>query len=205
MPKSVQEDLFSGPLPGENFTSDTKNQPWHRPPQFTSVDAAIEYSVQKLLDKKRSKQILTMLEMGVSVVQVTDIYLTAGMGQGKWTPDFALLMAGPVAHIIKMMGDGYGVKYVMGLEDNEKIPTKNYFDNAASLKEYKGSSEGLKKNITEEVLTSPSTSLMTMEQPVVKPTIPDMVAAGDKEAMSDLNIEASKPMNEKVQPMGGLL
>lgn len=204
MAKTVQEDLFSGPLPGENFLSDTRNQAWHKPPQFTSVDAAIEYSIQKLLDKKRSKQILTMLEMGVSVVQVTDIYLTAGMGQGKWTPDFALLMAGPVAHIVKMMADGYGIDYVMGLEDNEKIPTKNYFDNAAALKEYKGN-EKLQKDITEEVLTSPNTSLMTMEQPVVKPTIPEEVSAGDRGAMDELSLMASKPENEKIQPMGGLL
>ena len=38
----IQEDFNpaqpSGPIPGENFTSDERNYPWHRPPEYTDTD-----------------------------------------------------------------------------------------------------------------------------------------------------------------------
>ena len=31
----------SGPIPGENFTSDERNYPWHRPPEYTDMDLSL--------------------------------------------------------------------------------------------------------------------------------------------------------------------
>ena len=30
--------MFDAPIAGENFTSDTRNYPWHRPPEITDYD-----------------------------------------------------------------------------------------------------------------------------------------------------------------------
>ena len=38
------EPEFDGPIPGENFTSETKNYPWHRPPEITDYDEALEFA-----------------------------------------------------------------------------------------------------------------------------------------------------------------
>ena len=111
-----------GPIPGENFTSDTRNYPWHRAPEYDDMDDAIEAAFNKLATKEGAHSLLTALQSGISVVEYTSMLVISGIGAGKWTPDFALLLAGPVSHIIKILADGYGLEYEMGLED-EVRPT----------------------------------------------------------------------------------
>lgn len=137
MPKTERERLQSGPIPGENFLSDTKNQPWHRPPKFKDIDMALDHVIENIFEKKRAQTLMTVLELGIPVSTVVSMYLQAGIGQGKWTPDFALLMAGPVAHIFRIMADGYEIKYDMGIEDDTKVPTKNFFEQSVNLKQKK--------------------------------------------------------------------
>lgn len=116
--------LLDGPIPGANYTSDTKNYPWHRPPEITNLDEAIEASVERLTEKEAVFGLLSLIQNGMSVATATDVFVTSGIGSGKWTPDFAILLAGPVARIIKMLCDGYGVDYRMGIEEDErKLPT----------------------------------------------------------------------------------
>lgn len=137
MPKTERERLQSGPIPGENFLSDTKNQPWHRPPKFKDIDMALDHVIENIFEKKRAQTLMTVFELGIPVSTVVSMYLQAGIGQGKWTPDFALLMAGPVAHIFRIMADGYEIDYNMGIDDNKKIPTKTFFEESINLKNKK--------------------------------------------------------------------
>lgn len=113
-----------GPMPGENYTSDTRNYPWHRAPEITDLDEGIEACIKQLTQRETSIALLTMLQAGVTVVEATDIFVTSGIGKGKWTVDFALLLAGPVAHMIKLMAEGYEIKYDMGLEDKKMSTIK---------------------------------------------------------------------------------
>ena len=117
--------LLDGPIPGANYTSDTRNYPWHRPPEYTTLDDCIEHSVKRLTKKEGVFGILSMLANGVTVAALTDIFVTSGISKGKWTPDFAILLAGPVARIIKMLADGYGIEYRTGIEENDdRLPTE---------------------------------------------------------------------------------
>jgi len=152
-----------GPIPGENFTSDTKNYPWHRPPEMTDINDSIDYIVKKILgEKKRSTGLVTMMEMGVPIATITDIVLTQGISKGKWTVDMALLMAGPVARIFEMMAKASGVKYTMGIEEDEEIVTAYYFEahkspvaTAKAIRAGKEAAEEVKKIPPEGGLGSP--------------------------------------------------
>ena len=39
---------FEGPIPGENYLTDTKNYPWHRPPDLVDYDEAVSYMLDKI-------------------------------------------------------------------------------------------------------------------------------------------------------------
>lgn len=160
MPKTEKERLQSGPIPGENYLSNTKNYPWHRPPKYTNVDQALDHVIEHIFEKKRSQTLMTVLEIGIPVSTVVSMYLQAGIGQGKWTPDFAILMAGPVAHIFRIMADGYGVEYDMGIEDNDRIPTKTFFENMADVKTKKLPEKPELKEEVKETVTSPEEDKM---------------------------------------------
>lgn len=119
---------FDGPIPGENYTSDTKNYPWHRPPEVTTLDDGIEASMKKLATREAVYGLLTALQGGVSVAQMTTTFITSGIGAGKWSVDLGILLAGPVSRIMQLLAEGYGIKYDMGLEE-DAIPTIEFFKN----------------------------------------------------------------------------
>lgn len=122
-------DLNRGPIPGANYTSDTKNYPWRQPPEFTDLNDALDYMARKMTDFKVANGILTMAEMGVPLYKITDMILTMGMGEGKWTVDFILMMSGPITRMIELVCIGFDVEYDLGIyDDNEDFTTGKFFD-----------------------------------------------------------------------------
>ena len=69
---------------------------------------------------------MAMLGVGIPVSAVTDMIVTNGIGDGKFTTDFALLIAGPVARLVTVMAKSYGIEYEMGLETGEQIMTAEF-------------------------------------------------------------------------------
>lgn len=121
---------LDGPIPGENYTADTKNFPWHRPPEFTDLDKAIDMIGKKLMSEDSAIGILTMIENGATLVDLAQIFLMSGVSAGKWTLDFALLLAGPTAHIMYLMAKSDGIKCEIGIEEKTQPITKAFFDGA---------------------------------------------------------------------------
>lgn len=144
----MANNINSGPIPGENFTSDTKNYPWHQPPEFTDVNKALDMLGKKLTDFKRANGILSIVEMGVPLTRVADMLLTAGIGEGKWTPDFALLLAGPVTRMIELICIGFEVEYILGFEeDPDDFETSQFFQENKKLEESTNGFEILKQEL----------------------------------------------------------
>lgn len=109
-------NIPSGPIPGANFTSDTRNWPWHRPPDITNLDEGLEYIMKRLTETADGKRYMSLIESGVKITTITDIVVTLGVGRGKFTPDFAILLAGPVARMLEIMAKSYGVDYNLGID-----------------------------------------------------------------------------------------
>lgn len=130
---AIDPNAMDGPIPGENFTSDTKNYPWHRPPEYTDLDQAIEASFKKLTADDAAFGLLTVIEMGATIADMTQAFVMSGVGAGKWTPDFAILLAGPVSHIMYLMAKGYGIDCDLGIEEKSKAPTTAFFKAASKL------------------------------------------------------------------------
>lgn len=122
----------NGPIPGENFTADTKNYPWHRPPDVTELDKGIELAMKQLSTRQGAYGLLNTLQAGVTVVDATTMFVTSGIGAGKWAPDMALLLSGPVARMMEIMAKDAGITFAMGLDD-DPIPTINFYKKQAKI------------------------------------------------------------------------
>ena len=59
---------FDGPIPGENYTSEAKNYPWHRPPDETDFVRIVDKSIKKMATKERTGLILSALESGETIL-----------------------------------------------------------------------------------------------------------------------------------------
>ena len=121
----------TGPIPGENYTSDTKNYPWHRPPEFTDVDKAITMAAKRLFSEE-GRGAVVMLRAGIDVASITEMFLMSGIGAGKWAVDLALLLAGPVSHILCMMADAYDIDYDLGIDDKRPKTTAAFLKTVKS-------------------------------------------------------------------------
>jgi len=119
--------FFEGPIPGANYTSDTKNYPWHRPPELTDMDEAIEWSFKKITDEQSFPSLLTAFQMGLTVVEAADLFTIRAISKGKFNIDTAVLVAGPIAHIMYLLAKGYGIDVELGLDKKPKYKTKSYF------------------------------------------------------------------------------
>jgi hypothetical protein len=80
-----------------------------------------------MMDEDSSVAILTMLEMGATVRDVTDMIVTAGIGGGKWSVDYGILLAGPIANTICLMAKKYGIDYDLGVKNTSAPVTKASF------------------------------------------------------------------------------
>lgn len=114
--RKPQAMIPDGPLPAEHYTSDWRNYPWHRPPDIVHVDEALEYVARRMADTDEGLQYMSYLKAGVSIAGVTDMILTLGVADGKWSIDFAILIAGPVARLLTIMAKSYDVPYEMGID-----------------------------------------------------------------------------------------
>lgn len=124
----MNPNVFEGPIPGANFTSDERNWPWHRAPDITDTDEALDYLATQFTETNSGFRYMNLIETGVPITTITDIVLTLGIGKGKWTVDFALLLAGPTARLLEIMAKSYGITdYNLGIEEIDTEPTAAFF------------------------------------------------------------------------------
>ena len=112
---------FEGPIPGENFLTDTKNYPWHRPPDLVDYDETVSYMLSKIDEPEQIELVFAMLGIDAKVTTVVSTLLLQAISKGKFTIDMAMLIAGPLARYIERQAKNAGVKYDMGLENKDRI------------------------------------------------------------------------------------
>jgi len=113
--------MFDAPVAGANYAADTRNYPWHRPPEITEYDEGVDYLLEKLNDTETHELVFSLLEIETSVSTVVSTLMMQGISRGKFPIDLAILMAGPVARYISIIADGEAIKYDMGVGDEDRI------------------------------------------------------------------------------------
>ena len=177
----------SGPIPGENYTSNTKNYPWHRPPKYTNLDDAIEASYKIMMENPSG--LLTMLKAKIPVPSLVELFLLNGMGRGDWTPDYMILMAGPIAHIMYLMGKEAGIEPNMDLEDKSPKLTPGFVDMMKSIEKKTSSPKELNVDLNK----------------VKQATSNFMSAGAEEELLDDTDDEGEDSEMPEAPEMSGML
>lgn len=114
--------FLSAPVPGENLTTDTRNYPWHRPPQFPQFDDAFEFVVDEILMQDAPMaSAMTMATNGINAVAIVQTLMLNMVSKGRISPDMSLLLAGPVYKTLIRMFDVAGVSYLSGFDTREEL------------------------------------------------------------------------------------
>ena len=113
--------VFSAPIPGEALTAELGSRPWQQPPQYNTVEEALDYYLPRLESDEVTDQLLDVLEMGIPVTTVANTMQLGSVMEGKHSVDVGMLILPVLVELIMLIGDTAGVKYTSGLEKDADI------------------------------------------------------------------------------------
>lgn len=110
------EPSFDMPIPGQSLTTKLGNFPWQQPPQFSTVEDASDWYIQRLTDEAFIEDIIDNMELGIPLTDIANALQINGVMQGIHTIDVGMLVIPVIMEVLAYMGDMYDVEYDMGTE-----------------------------------------------------------------------------------------
>lgn len=123
MQSKSKREKFDGPIPGENFTSDTKNYPWHRPPTHSSLDDVVGAMVKNLNKPEKTAFVIALMETGESILDIVTGLTRIAVANGRMTIDMGILAAGPMARMIEVIAEKAEIEFDRGWEQQPRVIT----------------------------------------------------------------------------------
>lgn len=121
MLENMTEPTFDAPIPGMSLTHELGARPWQTPPQYTTVEEALDYYIPRFANDDVTDQLMDVLEMGVPVSTVANNIQLAGVMEGKHSVDVGMLVIPVLMELIMYLADQEGIKYNTGMEKTDKI------------------------------------------------------------------------------------
>jgi hypothetical protein len=164
------DQTLSAPVPGQSLTGTKGSMGSDRPPQYTDIEPAAEFTFRKLSNPKNRAKMVALLERGITAEAVTTTTLFTGITQGLWTLDLAMLMAPAVITQVAGLGASMGIEFEVfnpdtSLEDffaqlqsgNTEVsePAIKAFEESVITESEGIEGEGTQEEITEETQVAP--------------------------------------------------
>ena len=72
MTVEISPEMMQGPIPGMSLTSEPGAYPWENPSQLTTVEEAVNYYSERILDMDAEDSLLEALDSGVSIEKMAE-------------------------------------------------------------------------------------------------------------------------------------
>jgi len=116
----VANKLPSYTIPGNSLTKEPGNSPWEQPPMYVELPDVVDYYTEKLTTNESVDTITKSLEANISVVELTNVMIKAGVMKGIHSIDAGMLAFPVIAEMIKTIADISDVGYVESDKDFKK-------------------------------------------------------------------------------------
>jgi len=147
----MEEPNFDRHIPGQSLTSKLGQYPWQRPPQYNTVDDAMQFYAERIMNPMFRDQIAETMELGVPITSIANALQGNGVMMGKHTIDIGVLILPVIMEMLAYVGDEEGVDYVMGTEledpDEDKFRDSTI---AVAMKKVEGKMKTAGKEPVEE-------------------------------------------------------
>lgn len=120
----LSKSTFDYPIPGQGMTAEVGSRPWQNPPQYTTVEEALEFYIPRLVSDDIYDSLLDSMELGIPLTTMADSMQSAGVMQGMHTIDVGILVTPVIVEMLAYMGDDAGIDYELGIEqriDEDKV------------------------------------------------------------------------------------
>jgi hypothetical protein len=112
-----KQPVFDAPIPGMALTHEVSARPWQNPSQFTTVDEAINFYMDRMATEEFMEQAVQVLEMGVPVTTIANTMQIAGVMEGKHNIDVGMLVIPLIMEMLMLIAENAGIEYDDGLSD----------------------------------------------------------------------------------------
>lgn len=183
---------IDAPVPGANLLADTRNYPWHRPPDITDYDEAVSYMISRVSQEEQAELVYSLLQIDTTVTTIVSGLLMQSIAKGKIPIDLAILISGPVARYIEVIAQTNGYKYDMGTDTSDRVKiTPTLLKMAMGIVDE--DDEEMEDTPEEVVSAMPEGGLMGA------PMDQDKMTASDEEQASMLGMDADseEPVEEE--------
>ena len=120
----IPTPTFDYPIPGQGMTAEVGSRPWQNPPQYTTVEQALEFYIPRLVSDDIYDSLLDSMELGIPLTTMADSMQSIAVMQGLHTIDVGILAMPVIIEMLAFIGDDAGVDYVLGTDapiDDDKI------------------------------------------------------------------------------------
>ena len=119
------EPSFDRPIAGQSLTHELGARPWQNPSQYTTVDEAIDYYMERMSSEDFMVQLVDTLEMGVPVTTLANTIQMSNVMNGVHNLDVGMLVLLLIMEMLMMIGDSAEIEYNTGLDNPNEIKTSN--------------------------------------------------------------------------------
>jgi len=118
---------FDRPTPGMSLTAELGNRPWQQPPQYSTVEEALQWYIPRLVNPELLNPLLDVIEGGLPLTAIANAMQTGGVMEGKHSLDVGILILPVLIETMAYLADEAGVKFVEGsnIETNPDTPTES--------------------------------------------------------------------------------
>ena len=120
-----QNPLLDAPIPGMSLTHELGARPWQQPAQFPTVDATIEYYMDRMATEEFMEQVVEVLELGVPVTTIANTMQMSGVMEGKHSIDVGMLTIPLIMEMLMLIAENAGIDYDDGLEEERSEQTSD--------------------------------------------------------------------------------
>ena len=130
------EEAFDAPIAGMSMTHELGARPWQQAAQYSTVEEALEFYVQRLTSDQFVARLLEIIERGIPLTALAETITLGGVMEGLHSVDVAVLVNPVLVELMAGIADNADVEYKVGDTDGEDIPDKGIV--AKAMKEIRG-------------------------------------------------------------------
>ena len=106
--------MLDAPIAGQSLTAEVGNRPWQNPPQYSTVEEALEYYIPRITNPDMLDNLFDVMESGIPITTIANAMQTAGAMEGKHTLDVGILILPVLIETMAYLAEESDIEYDVG-------------------------------------------------------------------------------------------
>ena len=110
----LPEALIDAPIAGQSLTSEVGGWPWEQPPQYSTVEEALEFYLPRLTEPTLQNDLMNVIEMGLPLTTIANALQQGAVMQGTHNLDVGILVMPVIMEMLAYLATERGIEFNMG-------------------------------------------------------------------------------------------